>query len=83
MPFLLAEFEGFVPGPDGVDAHGSPGFAVDVIESDGLSYVSHSVSRFDTMGRLFAAHRSQAPTKTAPSKKQSAHGYNGGVSYQR
>ena len=33
---LLDEFHGSFPVPDGADAHGSPGFLVDVVEGDGL-----------------------------------------------
>ena len=36
---LFGQFEGAFVGPEGVDAHGAPGFFVDVVEGDGLAVV--------------------------------------------
>ena len=36
---LFGQFEGTFVGPEGVDAHGAPGFFVDVVEGDGLAVV--------------------------------------------
>ena len=36
---LLREFEGTLVGPDGVDAHGAPAFAVNVVKGDCGAFV--------------------------------------------
>ena len=41
---LFGQFEGTFVGPEGVDAHGAPGFFVDVVEGDGLAVVRGSLS---------------------------------------
>ena len=45
LSLLLCEFEGTMVGPDGVDAHGAPGFAVDVIERYGLTVIGCLLKR--------------------------------------
>ena len=42
---LLAEFHCALVRPDGVDAHGSPAFFVDVVEGDGLPVIESLLLR--------------------------------------
>ena len=44
--FLLRQFKGFAGVfPDRVDAHGAPAFLIDVVESDGLTFVERLLHR--------------------------------------
>ena len=66
---LFGQFEGTFVGPEGVDAHGAPGFFVDVIEGDGLAVVCGLLSGCPcAFGRVGFGHQVGASSASCGSE---------------